>query len=396
MPNLAEQEYCTGCTACASACPRGCITMASDENGFLSPVIDTEKCVSCSLCEKACPIITPLSLSKIAPKAYAAYSKDEAVRMQSSSGGIFTEIAKTVLADGGAVYGAAYNAQFEVVHICAETEVDLAKLRGAKYAQSDLRGIFTNVKAQLEQGRKVLFSGTPCQVAGLKSFLQKDYVNLLLVDFVCHSVPSPMAWQAYVKYRAEQDNEGKLPKSINLRAKISGWSRYRYSNLFTYTDGSVHCAVSGESLYMKLFGGGYLSRKSCEHCQFKGYSRVSDLTLGDFWGIWDIHPEMDDNKGTSVVLVHSQQGKCHLEQISDQLLLKPVTQEEASCQNPAMIQSMRTNPGQLDALQQIREGKIGDCSAWFAKAEPIQKPGVLSLVRRLFSRFKRIIRRRKQ
>ena len=367
MPNLAEQEYCTGCTACASSCPRDCITMASDENGFLSPVIDTEKCVSCSLCEKACPIITPLSLSKIAPKAYAAYSKDEAVRMQSSSGGIFTEIAKTVLADGGAVYGAAYNAQFEVVHICAETETDLAKLRGAKYAQSDLRGIFTNVKAQLEQGRKVLFSGTPCQVAGLKSFLPKDYVSLLLVDFVCHSVPSPMAWQAYVKYRAEQDNEGKLPKSINLRAKISGWSRYRYSNLFTYTDGSVHCAVSGESLYMKLFGGGYLSRKSCEHCQFKGYSRVSDLTLGDFWGIWDIHPEMDDNKGTSVVLVHSQQGKRHLEQISDQLLLKPVTQEEASYENPAMLVSLAVQENRQEALKQIRSGNIGQCEAWFPK-----------------------------
>ena len=201
MPNLAEQEYCTGCTACASACSRDCITMASDENGFLSPVIDTEKCVSCSLCEKACPIITPLSLSKIAPKAYAAYCKDEAVRMQSSSGGIFTEIAKTVLADGGAVYGAAYNAQFEVVHICAETEADLAKLRGAKYAQSDLRGIFTNVKAQLEQGRKVLFSGTPCQVAGLKSFLQKDYVPLpkhtFYVDNIYVYTPLPKVKNMY-------------------------------------------------------------------------------------------------------------------------------------------------------------------------------------------------------
>lgn len=355
MPNLATKEYCTGCTACASACPKGCIAMTADENGFLLPVIDAHKCISCGLCEMACPVVNPLKVAVNMPKAYAAYSADEAVRMQSSSGGVFTELARAVLKEGGAVYGAVYNEQFEVVHICAESEKDLSKLRGAKYAQSDLRGAFANVKVQLEQGRKVLFSGTPCQVGGLKAFLRKDYENLLTVDFVCHSVPSPMAWREYVKYRTEQDNNGKMPDTINLRSKQTGWTNYQYSNLFTYTDGHTHAVRSSESLYMKLFVGGYINRESCAHCQFKGYSRISDLTIGDFWGIWNIAPEMDDNKGTSVVLVQSLRGAALLEGISDQLILKPVTPEEASRENGAMLEASKSKIKCQEVLRRIRE-----------------------------------------
>lgn len=389
MPNLASKEYCTGCTACASACPKGCITMTADENSFLCPVIDADQCVLCGLCEKVCPIVNPLTVAVNMPKAYAAYSTDETVRMQSSSGGVFTEIAKAVLADSGAVYGAAYNEQFEVVHICAESEHDMARLRGAKYAQSDLRGVFANVRTQLEQGRKVLFSGTPCQVGGLKAFLRKDYDNLIAVDFVCHSVPSPMAWREYVKYRAEQDNNGKMPDTINLRSKQSGWTNYQYSNLFAYTDGYTHVARSGESLYMKLFVGGYINRESCAHCQFKGYGRVSDLTIGDFWGIWDIAPEMDDNKGTSVVLVQSLRGATLLKEISDQLNLKPVTLEEASRQNQAMLNTSQPNTRRTEALETIRDGQIRDCASWFFS----EKPTIAQQVRRAVDGILRRLRK---
>lgn len=383
MPNLASKEYCTGCTACASACPKGCITMTAEENGFLFPVIDADQCVSCGLCEKACPIVNPLKVAENMPKAYAAYSRNERMRLESSSGGVFTELARTVLKDGGAVFGAAYNGQFEVVHICAESESDLAKLRGAKYAQSDLRGIFANVKAQLEQGRRVLFSGTPCQVGGLKAFLRKDYDNLIAVDFVCHSVPSPMAWREYVKYRTEQDNNGKIPDTINLRSKQSGWTNYQYSNLFAYTDGRTHVARSGESLYMKLFVGGYINRESCAHCQFKGYGRLSDLTIGDFWGIWDIAPEMDDNKGTSVVLVQSQRGAGLLERIADQLILKPVTLEEASRQNQAMLNISQPNTRRTEALRSALQGDWGGLQCWFAPANKTRMQKLVRELRRL-------------
>ena len=386
MPKLAEKEYCTGCTACASVCPKGCITMLPDENGFLSPVVEAEKCVGCGLCEKSCPVMTPLSTTAVCPRAYAAYSKDETIRLESSSGGVFTEIAKTVLKDGGAVFGAAYNERFEVVHICVETEHDLAGLRGAKYAQSDLRGVFDQVKDRLDRGQRVLFSGTPCQVGGLISYLRKPYENLLTVDFVCHSVPSPMAWQAYVTYRAQQDNKGNPPESINLRSKETGWSYYQYSNLFKYANCKKHVVRSGESLYMKLFVGGYINRESCTNCRFKGYKRVSDLTIGDFWGIWDIAPEMDDNKGTSVVLVQSDRGAEVMDSLQDRLAQKPVVLEEASRQNRAMLNPMASNNFRTEALDYIRAGEISSCKKWFIPSER-------TIIQRTRNVVKRILRR---
>lgn len=382
MPTIATKEYCTGCTACASACLKKCIAMKADENGFLCPSIDAENCVECGLCEKSCPIVSPIQVTENTPKAYATYSTDEEMRLQSSSGGIFTEIARTILAEGGIVYGAAYNEKFEVVHICAENETELARLRGAKYAQSDLRGVFKDVKAKLDAGRKVLFSGTPCQVGGLKASLHQDYQNLLTLDFVCHSVPSPMAWREYVKYRAEQDTGGKLPQSIDLRSKATGWSRYRYSNLFSYEGGVSRTDKSGDSLYMKLFVGGYINREACANCQFKGYRRVSDLTIGDFWGIWDIAPEMDDNKGTSVVLVHSQIGAKILSQISHKLVLREVTLEETSCQNQAMLKTAALNKRRDEAFDLIRDGKIGECISLLPVPKPV-KPSLLRRLRRL-------------
>lgn len=387
MPKLATNEFCTGCTACASVCPKGCITMEADAEGFLFPVINTQCCIECRLCEKACPVITPLKAEVCEPEAYAAYSLDEEVRERSSSGGVFTELAKTVFADGGVVFGVTYNERFESVHICVDNAEDLAKLCGAKYAQSELCGIFTDVKARLEDGQQVLFSGTPCQVGGLKAFLRKDYANLLTVDFVCHSVPSPMAWREYVKFRAQQDNAGELPQAINLRSKRTGWSGYRYSNLFQYANGVINSAKSGESLYMKLFVGGYINRRSCTNCQFKGYSRISDITLGDFWGIWDIAPEMDDNKGTSVVLVHSEKGRILWQNIHSGIKFRKVTLEQASQQNPAMLVSSKANPNRADVLKKIHDGKIETCWELFP-APNLTKP---SLISRIKGKVKRLL-----
>lgn len=384
MPALASKEYCTGCTACASTCPKCCIAMVTDENGFLFPVVDAQKCVSCGLCERSCPVIGVPRTLKTQPSAYAAYTKDETVRQNSSSGGIFTEIAKVVLQHGGAVFGAAYNRYFEVVHICTENEQDLAKLRGAKYAQSDLNSVFTRTKQKLDAGQEVLFSGTPCQVAGLKAFLCKDYENLLTVDFVCHSVPSPMAWREYVKYRAEQDNGGELPESINLRSKITGWSRYQYSNLFEYPNNPNHIAKSGESLYMKLFVGGYINRESCENCQFKGYSRISDLTIGDFWGIWDIAPELDDDKGISVVLVQSRKGKEIFDLIKQCCIIRTVSLEEASAQNQSILKSSPSNVRRAEVLQLTQSGDFERCKELFATPKAGLGKKILRKLKALF------------
>lgn len=385
MPVLATSEYCTGCTACASACSKGCITMTADDNGFLYPVIDTEPCISCGLCEKSCPIVTPPQKAIGEPLAYAVYSKDEPMRLDSSSGGVFTELARTVLRSGGVVYGAAYNEQFAVIHICAENEADLAGLRGAKYAQSDLRGIFPQIKQQLDDGVAVLFSGTPCQAAGLKRFLRKDYQNLITVDFVCHGVPSPMAWNRYLRYRADQDNQGKLPVSVNLRSKETGWSRYLYSNVLEYGTGNRHVASSHDSLYMKLFVGDYISRTSCAHCGFKGYTRCSDLTIGDFWGIWDIRPHMDDNKGTSVVLIQSRKGAALFDLVKDDCVVQPVSLEEASAQNQSMLKSSPDNPLRESILRLVKIGNFEQCEKLLHSSHISFPQKLLRKFRSLFS-----------
>ncbi len=368
MPKLAELHHCTGCTACAAICPKGCIAMEPDLNGFCHPVVDESKCVGCGLCEKDCPVLNPVERNHT-PTACAVRSRDEASRLASTSGGVFTELARDVLARGGAVFGAAYDENFQVVHICAENEAELDRLRGAKYAQSELGGSFREVKRRLDRGEQVLFSGTPCQVLGLKSFLKRDYENLLLVDLVCHSVPSPLAWEKYLEYISG----GKTLTAVNLRSKDTGWSRYGYSNRFDFSDGTCRRDRSGESLYMKLFGGGYITRPACEHCPAKGYARVSDMTLGDFWGIWDIAPELDDDRGTSVVLIQTEKGRAALARLEQ----KAVTLEEASRENPAILRAAAPNPLREQAMALVLEGDFDAAARLIPAAAPQKAPGLL-------------------
>ena len=379
------KTLCTCCTACSSACPKNCITIMKDENSFPFPHIDISVCINCGLCEKVCPVLHPEDF-RHEPAAFAAYSRDDDIRMSSSSGGVFTELAGEILAQGGAVYGAAYDEKFHVHHICVENKKDLFRLRGAKYAQSDLDGIFRHIKNHLDNGRQILFSGTPCQTAGLKAFLQRKYENLITVDFICHSVPSPAAWQAYVKYRAQKDYNGILPVSINLRSKITGWSRYRYANLFSYPDGTTCSIPNGESLYMKLFVNGYISRESCAGCLFKGYSRGSDITIGDFWGVWDIAPEMDDDRGTSVVLCQSAEGAKLLQSAAHRLVIKQITVEEAGRQNTAMQSAAVPNPKRQEALNLIRNGDFDACKAFFVPPRQSVKQKIRHVVRKIWGR----------
>lgn len=389
MPQLATNNLCTGCSACVTVCPSQCLSMKTNENGFLYPVVlEQGKCLNCGLCEKACPILEQKKLEGQNTIAYAAYSLDESVRAHSSSGGIFTEVAQSVLAQGGKIYGAAYTRNFAVHHVCVTMREELEHLRGAKYAQSDLEGCFIKIKKQIKNGTRVLFIGTPCQVAGLKSFLKKDYNNLVCVDFVCHGVPSPMAWEKYVKYRAEQDNEGIMPTRINLRSKHTGWSRYQYSNLYEYTD-KRYSAGSGADLFMRLFVENFINRESCSNCPFKGYNRVSDLTIADFWGIWDIMPDMDDDKGTSLVLVHSDKGKKLMSDILDRLVIKSVTLQQASQQNPSLLVASEANKKRKEVLDLIRSDRFDEVEEVLSKCLYNEKPAkVRSKIVNILRRFR--------
>lgn len=379
MPELAKRNQCSGCTACVAVCPQGCISMKENRDGFCYPEIDRQKCVSCRLCEKTCPVLCDSPQFESEVTAFAALSKDKQIRMESSSGGLFTEIARTILNAGGVVFGAAYNEEFDVVHICVDNEADLSKLRGAKYSQSDLTGIFKEVKSKLDNNRRVLFAGTPCQVAGLRSFLQKDYEKLLLIDFVCHSVPSPMVWRSFL----QQLSRDKQIETINLRSKATGWSHYQYSHFVEYSDGEHLEIRNQDSLYMKLFVNGYISRESCSDCRFKGYQRLSDLTLGDFWGIWDIDAEMDDNMGTSVVLIQSHKGLLALEQINDSVKLKQVTLEEASRCNPAILFSARHSKDREKVLKTINAEGFLSIQKLFVDRNPSLFTRAKNLISRL-------------
>ncbi len=358
MPHLASHNDCTGCTACVSSCPIKCIIMKTDKEGFLQPVVNSQYCVDCKICEKSCPVIHSMALNEYKTKAYAAYSLNTKLRECSSSGGIFSELAYAILDMGGVVYGAAYSEDFSVKHICIDSKNHISKLQGAKYVQSELGDCFSEILKKLQKKQIVLFSGTPCQVAGLKQFLNKPYESLFCVDFICHSVPSPMAWMEYVKYRAKIDNNGKNPIWINLRSKHTGWSRFQYSNIYKYSDDKKYVSINSKDLFMKLFVSNSISRLSCEHCHFKGYNRVSDITLGDFWGIWDVAPEMDDNKGTSAVLIHTDKGKKLMNRILKEIKILPVKLDQVSEKNPSILYSSILNNNRSEVFDYIRADKM--------------------------------------
>ena len=355
MPEFAGKSQCTGCTACASICPRQCIQMKKDEAGFEFPeVTEQSACIACGACERVCPVLAnQKSDGQPSTFAYAAFSKNDSLRMESSSGGIFSELAAVVLQSGGIIYGASYDDKGIVRHIGIEDQKKLGKLRGAKYSQSILGDSFQLLKKQLDSGRKVLFSGTPCQVAGLKAFLRRDYDNLVCIDFVCHGVPSPMVWEKYLRYRAQIDNGGMSPQHINLRNKESGWSNYSYSVEFAYTDNKRYLCKNGYDPFMRLFVNDYILRESCSDCHFKGYSRVSDITLGDFWGIWNFDIGMDDNKGTSLILTHTDKGGRMLRVVDKNIKFKRVTLEQAASGNPSLLKSSVHKPNRGKILKTI-------------------------------------------
>lgn len=387
MPTLANKDLCVGCTACVSKCPKHCLDIVYDEAGFAYlKLSNAEYCKKCNLCERVCPILNKTEIDNESTSAFAAFSLDNQIRSESSSGGIFTELALQVLSKNGLVYGAAYNDSWMVEHIAVDTIEKLHKLRGAKYVESSLEGVFSEIECQLNNKREVLFSGTPCQVAGLKSFLKKDYANLFCVDFVCHGIPSPLAWKKYIDERKRVDGEIEMPCSINQRSKETGWSRYSYSSVIVYPDGRKYSAVSNDDLYMKLFCNDYISRKSCKFCTFKGYARLSDITLGDFWGIWDIVPEMDDGKGTSIVLTHSKKGREAFLNLEDRVKYRDTTLEEAARENPALLYAALEKKERKNILSKIENGNFGELYDLF----PVKKTNKVSKWKRLVKKLKKL------
>lgn len=337
MANLLKNEHCTGCTACASVCSKGCISMVPDKDGFLCPVIDSVMCVNCGRCEAVCPVMNPVIIDHSASKAYAAYTKDDAVRLSSSSGGIFTELSKTVLKHGGVVFGSAFGDGFLLQHKAVHDLGELEALRGSKYAQSDLGSSFKEAERYLKAGKTVLFSGTPCQISGLRSFLKSDYENLICVDLICHSAPSPKAWSAFLS-EAASGTEADI-STVNFRNKRNGWEDY--SLVLSFTDGTEKVYNSKSNKYMQAFIGGLISRECCYNCNFKGSGHSGDITLGDFWGVQHIQPEAYNSTGTSVAIINSEKGRFYFEKCFDRITVFASDPEKALGGNPAYYTSCK-------------------------------------------------------
>lgn len=388
MERLCYAELCTGCGACAGVCPVGCIRMVADAEGFLRPEVDGQTCIGCNRCQRVCPVINQPVTPEGETTAYAAINTDDQIRYNSTSGGVFTLLGQWVLARGGIVFGAAYDEALRVVHCAAEHPDDLRRFRGAKYAQSQLMDVYHRVRSCLMGGRYVLFSGTPCQIGGLVSFLGEHPDKLILVDLICHGVPSPAVWQHYVRYRGEQDAAGARPIAINLRSKETGWPSY--SIRFDYPNGAVYSATQAQDPYLRGFVGDLYLRPSCYHCKFKGSTRLSDFTLGDYWGVWNQLPEYHDEKGTSLVLLHTEKAKSIWEALASKCRYQQVDVSAALAGNPSALLSSLENTNRRHFFGRYRQE---DFAALVQELCPPPPPPKQSRIRRVVRKIRHIFKK---
>lgn len=353
-----DARLCTGCAACSQICPKSAITMSANEEGFLYPSVDDALCTDCGLCERTCPVNTALKTDggtkTISHKVYACYSTDEAIRSTSTSGGVFTQLALMTLRDGGVVFGAGFDGSYKVTHTYAENEKQLDNLRRSKYVQSDIANSFTEARDFLRAGRKVLFCGVPCQIAGLKAFLNRDHDGLLLTcDLACHGVPSPKVWEMFLKY--VQNIYKSEIKAVSFRDKSTGWNdssmNVEFKNGSRYTD-----RVKRE-IYSMGFGKSIFNRKSCYDCRFKLDNTKADITLADFWGIDKRgEKEYSDNKGVSLVLSHTPAGEEALARIGGNICIRERSFDEAVRFNPRLVSSVAEPAGRKLFFEDMKAG----------------------------------------
>ena len=339
IDEICKRERCTGCSACAQVCPRGCIAMQPDAEGFLRPVICGERCVSCGLCQKTCPVNHPVDDDGQKPAAFATRHKDEETRRLSSSGGVFSALAKQVLSRGGAVIGAGFDEAHMVIHKVCTDESGLDELRRSKYVQSDIHGTFKEARKLLQNGKPVLFCGTPCQVGGIKAFMSKDEPGLYTVDFICHGVPSPAVWKKYLAFREQQ--VGAAAEQVSFRDKRTGWQNY--SLCIGFKNHARYCNTVRQDMYLRSFIMNMILRPSCSQCAFKQIHRQSDLTIADFWSIDQLDTTWNDDSGVSLVMVHTPKGQKLLSDAAAELETRTVPFDAAVASNPSMTHSVQKN-----------------------------------------------------
>ena len=373
MINVQNKQDCCGCSACVQRCPKQCIALHQDEEGFLYPKVDMETCIDCGLCEKVCPVLHQAE-ERVPLEVFAAKNPNEEIRYESSSGGIFTLLAEQTIEAGGVVFGVKWNEHFEAVHAYTETKEGLAAFRGSKYVQSQVGETFKQAEQFLKQGRQVLYSGTPCQIAALKLFLRKEYENLLAVDIICHGAPSPGVFRWYLSEEIAQEaarqsgekiqfrsslpipsiakadvlarEQGFEIEDIRFRDKRVGWKKYSFvlslKPLSKVTTAGEKNSVSlsytlHENSFMKGFLRNIYLRPSCYACPAKSGKSGSDITLADYWRIQHLMPKFDDDRGVSALTINTEKAQKVMQIIGAEIYSAPY--EDLCAKNPSLLHS---------------------------------------------------------
>ncbi len=396
MIKIEDKKNCMACSACYNICPVKAIKMVEDNEGFKYPKVDMNKCIQCGLCNKVCPINnnTKINDNYKKPTVIAAWSKNNHVRLDSTSGGIFSELAGAIYKQNGYVCGAIYNKEWLVEHYVSSNIEDIDNLRSSKYLQSDMNDNFKRIKKLLEQGEKVLVCGCPCQIAGLYNYLSnKEYENLYTCDFICRGVNSPKIFKKYI-LNLQEKYHSKI-KKIKFKNKTYGW--HNFSIKVDFENGKNYIGTR----YLDSYWIGYLQynafmRPSCYECKFKGLPRVADITLADFWGIEKIDPKLDCDKGTSMILINSNKGKKLFELIKDNVEYVEVTSNDAFNGNMCMNNSVEITESRKNVFKNIDKMSYNELSKNFFPEPNLKKKVKIKIktnrtLKKIKARVKKVI-----
>ena len=382
MIQIHNKVDCCGCNACGDVCDHQAITFKTDKEGFWYPEVDLQKCTDCHLCESVCPILNIEKLKKndfdTPSHTYAAINKNMQVRWDSTSGGAFSALADIMYAQGGYVSGALYNDDFSVRNYISNNPDDLSKLRSSKYLQSKADGLYAEIRTLLRKGEKVLACGTPCQMAALRAYLRKDYDNLIIVDFICRGVNSPKVYHAYLK--SLEKKYGSKVVYIKAKNKELGWRNL--TRKVTFENGQSYYGVLMEDDFRRGYHTNVFCRPSCYDCKFKGFPRIADITIADFWGIEKINKNLDNNIGTSMVLLNSKKGEKYFEAVKSLLEYQETAFNTIFKGNVALVKSIK--PAKIDRKTFFEDLDSHDFDYVTQKYYPLKKNSKLKSYIRQF------------
>ena len=364
-----SNSQCCGCQACVEVCPKKCLHLCEDNEGFMYPeIVSNSSCVNCNLCNQVCPIKHNNGRSALFSEAYYGYTSDSRDIERSSSGGIFITIARYYQTKGYFICGASFTEDYLVKHVIIPPHENIEKLQGSKYSQSDMTNIYASIEKLLKNSEKVLFSGLPCQVEALKTYLKTEYENLISIDLLCYGVQSPKVW----KYYLDEHHQGRNITSINMRSKAFGWKKY--SMEIEYADGGKYLNNKNDDPYLLCYSKGLFVRPSCYSCRFKGFPRRSDLTLGDFWEINEMYPKVNSSKGVSIIIPNGENGKKIIQDIRDRIVYEAIDMKRLEEMNIQYLKPCDINPGRKNFFDGIkRNDSFSDLATQFVQGREKKK-----------------------